>query len=117
MIYLMLGIVWTVYGVCGLFGLGFAPKQYRGQEWEKKYIRHIGISYIMIGVGWMMLYSMILRYDIPSSTSVGAGLGCALPGLIYCVYTDRKYKWKRKPDTDIINEIWREQHKHPKKLR
>ena len=47
---LYLGIFWTLYGLAGLLGWQRINNKYKGYDWTKKYIRCLGISWLMLGI-------------------------------------------------------------------
>ncbi len=87
------GIFWTIYGLIGLFGFQFAiPKKFRGQSWTKKYIRLQGLSWIVLGVPWIILASFATAYEIELYTKIIALLILSTPALLYSLIAGRKYR-------------------------
>lgn len=89
--WLILGIVWTVYGLLGLAGLQFLPGQYRGYEWTSLYIRKRGISNLLFGIPCLLLYGLSRFVEINYLVFVGVLILFAIPSFIYSIAIDRRY--------------------------
>ena len=92
----VMSIFWTIYGIAGLLGYQNIPEKYRGHSWTKDLIRCQGKSWLMLGVPWMMVYLaatfVFADMSIKTGTWLIFDLVVAIPGLIYTVIWDRKYK-------------------------
>lgn len=87
---LVLTISWIAYGIAGLFGFQRIPKEFRGRKWTKRYIRQRGISWLMIGIPWLILYCVDAVREIPVGLGMVLIVACGLPAIIYSAYIDRK---------------------------
>lgn len=93
-VFLFLGVFWTMYGIAGLFGYQRIPRRCKNQSWTKEYIRSSGVSWLMLGIPWMLLYGASLIWDISSHWGIVTGLALALsvPSIVYSIRMERKYK-------------------------
>lgn len=90
---LYMSIFWLVYGIVGLFGFQAAiPGKFRGQDWTKTYTRKQGLSWLMLGVPWLLYYLVCKdnRLEFPYEQIVL--IACSVPSLLYTFITDMKYK-------------------------
>ena len=93
-ILLFMSVFWTLYGIAGLFGYQNIPKRFKGYSWTKEYIRHQGITWLMLGVPLLMLY-LIVNHFIPEENLnaellVISMLVLASPSVVFT------YKWEKK---------------------
>lgn len=87
------GIVWTVYGLIGLLGFQVAtPRKFKGRSWTMKYICTQGLSWILLGVPWIILAYFANGKEVEFYVKIIALLVCSLPALAYSIFTNRKYK-------------------------
>lgn len=91
---LFMSVFWTLYGIAGLFGYQNIPKRFKGYSWTKEYIRHQGITWLMLGVPLLMLY-LIVNHFIPEENLnaellVISMLVLASPSVVFT------YKWEKK---------------------
>ena len=92
------GIVWVIYGFAGLLGFQVAiPKKAKARTWTKRYIRSQGLSWILLGVPWIILACVTKGRMTHISIKPLALVICSVPALLYTTIFDRKYK-------AIINE-------------
>jgi Ca2+/Na+ antiporter len=87
-----LGIVWTVYGILGLFGIQHIPEEYKNKSWTQRYIRSCGIGWLILGIADIVLYLVISAYEIKWPIIAVLIILFAIPYIIYSSYTDKKYK-------------------------
>lgn len=93
---LTLSIFWIFYGILGLFGIQHIPNRYKGHSWTKEYIRKQGITWLLVGVPWLVFY-FVRKFAIPH-IEIRSGIVClilialSLPSLIATVIWERKYK-------------------------
>lgn len=88
---LWLGIFYTIYGFAGLLGLQNIPEKYKGKDWTKRYIRAKGISWLMIGIPWIVLYCNLNGKDIEKATVMILIILCGIPSVLYSYFNSRKY--------------------------
>ena len=92
------GIVWVIYGFAGLLGFQVAiPKKAKARTWTKRYIRSQGLSWILLGVPWIILACASNGSNMHISTKILSLVLCSVPALLFTIIYDRKYK-------AIINE-------------
>ncbi len=91
---LILGIFWTIYGITGLFGFCKIPQNFKNKPWTKQYTRYLGISWIMAGIPWIILYFVFEKWDIGIATQALLMIVCSAPSIIYNFLLDRNYKNK-----------------------
>ncbi len=89
---LALGIVWTVYGLLGLLEFQVIPDKFKGKEWTKSYIRSQGVSWLLLGIPWLIIYAVTHDMNLKTSTMAIILVVAALPTLVYGIINDRKYK-------------------------
>ena len=51
------------YGIFGFFGKMNIAEKYKGHEWTKDYIRGLAVSYILLGIPYLILYLDFRQYD------------------------------------------------------
>ena len=91
-VFLYLGAFWTLYGIAGLCGYQRIPERCRNQSWTKQYIRSSGISWLMLGIPWMLLYAAGRIWVPHWGVVIGLVLGFSLPSIVFSFYMQRKYK-------------------------
>lgn len=87
-----LGIVWTLYGIAGLLGFQIIDEKYKNHEWTMHFIRYRGVSWLLIGIPWLILYFWAYGKDMNRLVMCLLLLLCGLPSIIYTIVNDRKYK-------------------------
>lgn len=91
-VFLYLGAFWTMYGIAGLCGYQRIPKRCENQSWTKQYIRSSGISWLLLGIPWMLLYAMGRVWNFHWAIVIGLALAFSLPSVWYSVWMEQKYK-------------------------
>ncbi len=90
---LCFSIVWIVFGIIGLLGFSFVvPKRFKGQKWEKTYIRKKGVCELMLGVPWLLIYIIFHDNRLEFMHEQLVVLICALPSIVCSITIDKKYK-------------------------
>ena len=98
---LILGCIWTIYGIAGLMGFQVIPDQFEGHSWTKEYKRKQGISWLMLSIPDIVL-SIVIEYVVnyvkymnfsPKLVFILLIL-CGIPSFTYSLYIDRQYKAK-----------------------
>lgn len=90
------GIFYVLYGIAGILGFQFIPSKYRGHSWSRDYKRCRGISWLMLGLPWLVL-AMVEAYVYPDAR-MPAGLFAAvlvaisLPSVIYAFRMEGKFQ-------------------------
>ena len=87
-----MGIFYSVYGVLGLLGVQVIPSEYRGKPWTKSYIRCRGISWVIVGIPWLVFYLIVRDMEINKLILVLILIGISFPSIIYSIAFERKYK-------------------------
>lgn len=91
---LWLGIFWTLYGIAGILGVQCVPSKYKNKVWTKQYIRSCGISWLMIGIPWLLLYAVASRYYITWPITAIFIVLFSIPSIIFSARIEKKYKAK-----------------------
>lgn len=91
-IILGLGIFGILYGIAGILGFQVINKKYRNHDWTKNYIHRCGMSWLMIGIPWLILYLLTYDKDINRLVMCLLILLCGVPSIIYTIINDRKFK-------------------------
>ena len=91
-IIISLGIFYSLYGVLGLLGVQVIPSEYRGKPWAKSYIRCRGISWVIVGIPWLVFYLIVRDMEINKLICVVILIAISLPSIIYSIVFERKYK-------------------------
>lgn len=87
-----MGIFYLVYGVLGLLGVQVIPEEYKGKPWTKSYIRCRGISWVILGIPWLVFYLIVRDMEINKMIGVVILIAISLPSIIYSIVFERKYK-------------------------
>ena len=93
---MFMSVFWTLYGIAGLFGIQNIPSKYKGYTWTKEYIRCQGISWLMLGIPWLIFYLVHTFYL--ADKNIGAGVIVlilvlfAVPSIIYTIKWDKKFR-------------------------
>lgn len=89
---LMMGIIWTVYGILGLCGIQRIPLEYRGASFEREYKKKSGISWLLIGVPYLAA-CLALRHTALTRKEFALTFGLlALPCIVYTYITNQKFR-------------------------
>ncbi len=87
---LIISLFWTAYGILGVLGLQVAiPKKFRGQPWTKAYIRKQGLSWVMLGVPFLVIALLWSTAEFWAALPVM--VACAVPSLLYSRMIDKEY--------------------------
>lgn len=95
---LVIGIIWTLYGIAGLFGLQKIPTKFKEKTWTKRYIRYQGIAWILLGIPWIVLALVTMNKEPGFFIMLPLLLVCTVPGFIYAIVLDRRYTAKIKQE-------------------
>ena len=87
-----MGIFYSVYGVLGLLGVQVIPSEYRCKPWTKSYIRCRGISWVIVGILWLVFYLIVRDMEINKLIWVVILIAISLPSIVYSIVFERKYK-------------------------
>ena len=93
---LVIGIIWTLYGLAGLFGIQKIPSKFKDKSWTKHYIRYQGISWLLLGIPSIVLDVITEDKGFGMPVMLFLILACSLPGFVYTVILDRRYTAKLK---------------------
>ena len=89
---LILGLFWVLYGCLGLLGIQVIPDKHRGTEHEQAYKRFRGLSWLLLGVPWLLVWAVMRNVDGPPTGQMAMILlVCAMPSLVFSVVGERKY--------------------------
>ena len=89
---LAFGICWSIRGISGLLGIRPMRDDYKGKSWTESYIHHLGISDLMIGCPWLVLYIWAYYNRIEPFTVMFITVAISIPSIVYTFACDRKYK-------------------------
>ncbi|MFI3225867.1 MAG: hypothetical protein R3Y09_00545 [Clostridia bacterium] len=89
---LIISIFYILYGVLGLFGVQKIPKKYKDREWTMEYTRKQGLSYIFLGVPWLIFYIVISNNRLGLAYEILMLIMISLPSLVFALVVDKKYK-------------------------
>ena len=92
---LYLGIFWTLYGLAGLLGWQRINNKYKGYDWTKKYIRCLGISWLMLGIP-CLIFSRLYEAGYNTRSMFVLMCVCMLPSLIFTIAVEKKFNAKIK---------------------
>ncbi len=95
-----LGTFWTLYGLAGIFGMQRIPSKYKNRVWTSQYIRLCGISWLMIGIPWLLLYAVVCRYRISWAITAPLLVLLSVPSILFSIRTEKKYKAKLAGETE-----------------
>ena len=86
------------YGILGLFGKMNIPEKFQGHKWTKDYIRGLAISYILLGIPYLILYLAFRQYDPGFMKMFIFIILSGLPSLILIIFHEKKYNKLLKND-------------------
>lgn len=91
---LMLSTFWVIYGIAGILGFQIIRSEYKGHRWTKTYVRLLGVSWLMLGVPWLLFN----RIAVDTAANIRTGLLCiillalAMPSIVFTFFIDKKYR-------------------------
>ena len=85
------GILLSIYGILGLFGIQRIPSKYEGKSWTKSYIRCRGVSWLLLGLPWLVFYFAAKNISIDNLIAGIIVIVLSIPAVIYVVVYDKKY--------------------------
>ena len=90
----ILSLVWTAYGIAGILGFQKIPPEYQGHSWSKNYSREQGISFLMLGIPWLIFDGVLSLFSIElhSVLRICIIIVLAIPSIFYTSALDKKYK-------------------------
>lgn len=101
---MFMSIFWILYGIAGVLGFQNIPTKYKGYSWTRNYIRCQGISWLMLGLPWLVLYLLITCCFANRHISAGVVILIAIvleiPAIIYTIIWEKKYKAILAKETD-----------------
>ena len=89
-----LGIFYTIYGCLGLMGVQNIPDEYKDKPWTKDYKKMRGISWLLLGIPFLILYIVDHFYQLSFATFILALLIASVPSLYYTNKNEKIYKQK-----------------------
>lgn len=95
---LVIGIIWTLYGLAGLFGIQKIPAKFKNKPWTLLYTRRQGISWLLLGIPWIILRLATADKGLGIPVMILLLLVCSLPSFIYAVILDQRYTAKLKQE-------------------
>ena len=106
---LLLSILWTAYGVAGVLGFQKLPPEHQDRSWSKNYSRDQGISYLMMGVPWLIFDRAIALFSLEMNPILRVLIivVLAIPSIFYTSAIEKKYKALRaaaEADEDQLDE-------------
>lgn len=88
---LIMSVFWIVYGIAGILGFQVIPDRYKGKAWTREFIRYRGISWLLIGIPWLILNVIDRARGLDRKAMLISLIVCSIPSLIYSSVKDRKY--------------------------
>ena len=91
---LIMSTFWVIYGIAGILGFQIIRSEYKGHRWTKTYVRLLGVSWLMLGVPWLLFD----RIAVHTAANIGTGLLCiillalAMPSIAFTCLIDKKYR-------------------------
>ena len=82
-------IFWIVYGIAGLCGFQIIDKKFKGKTWTKHYIRGLGVSWLMLGIPFLIVFLVTESMALDPTL---AYILFAIPAIIYTCIHEKKYK-------------------------
>ena len=86
-----ISVFYICYGIFGFFGKMNISEKYKGHEWTKDYIRGLAVSYILLGIPYLILYLAFRQYDPSYLKMILFIILAGLPALIFIIFHERKY--------------------------
>lgn len=90
----IMSIFWVIYGIAGILGFQIIRSEYKGHRWTKTYIRLLGVSWLMLGVPWLLFD----RIAVDTAANIGTEALClillalAMPSIVFTFFIDKKYR-------------------------
>lgn len=88
----IMSIFYCIYGILGLFGIQNIADKYIGKSCTDEYIRFRGVSWLILGVPWLILCIASRYIEIDRPYTLYLLIGLAVPSLIYSFVGEHKYK-------------------------
>ena len=88
---LIMSAFWVIYGIAGILGFQVIRSEYRGHDWTKTYVRLLGVSWLLLGVPWLLFD----RIAVHTAANIGTGLLCiillalAMPSIVFTFFIDK----------------------------
>ena len=91
---LLLSVIWTLYGIAGVLGIQKIPPEYQNRSWSKNYSREQGISFLMLGLPWLIFDRVLAMFSLELNPilRVSIIIVLAIPSIFYTSAIDKKYK-------------------------
>ena len=100
---LVLGIVWTIFGLIGYRGFQGMniPKNFENQVWTKEYKRLYSFGYFMLGIPYISIFIFItiFNYDIDIWMSDLLIIIASIPAFIYGKWLESTFTKKAEEGT------------------
>lgn len=86
-----LALAFVVYGICDLTGLNSVHTKHAAQPCAKKYARFRGISKLLLGIPWIIVYFLNIYFQWTTGQLILLLLVCSIPSIIYSVVIIQKF--------------------------
>ena len=95
----LFGIFWAIYGIAGLLGVQIIPARYRGIKWTRSYIRQQGISWLLLGIPWLILWLTLDSSALDFRLKALLLIAVSLPAFFYTLWMDKAYRKRLKEES------------------
>ena len=87
---LIMSAFWVIYGIAGILGFQVIRSEYKGHDWTKTYVRLLGVSWLMLGIPWL-LFDRIAVHTAANLLCIIL-LALAMPSIVFTFFIDKKYR-------------------------
>ncbi len=89
---LSFAVFFIIYGLAGLiFQIQKIPDKYRGKSWVSRYARIKGLAWLILGVLWLVLFTLTIDRNLDTFTFVLLLIACAVPSAIIYLRSEKKF--------------------------
>lgn len=81
-----------LYGIASILGFQVIGEKHKNHDQTANYIHHRGISWIIMGIPWLILYLLTYNKDINKLIMCLLILACTIPSIIYSFLNEPKYR-------------------------
>lgn len=89
---LILGIIYSLYGIAGILGIQHIPPAHQGKSWSRQYKKSSGINWLLLGIPCIILYIVCQNISIRISTGILLLGPLFTPAIVHIVMSEKKFR-------------------------